>query len=74
MPAYATNAVDPTGAGDTYAAGFMYGKIRGYANEDCGILGSAVASVMVENTGPDFPLTKAEALDRMKKILDSIES
>lgn len=74
VPALATNAIDPTGAGDTYAAGFMYGVIRGYASEDCGLLGSAVASVMVENTGPDFPLTKAEALDRMKKILDSIES
>jgi len=74
VPAYATNALDPTGAGDTYAAGYMYGLIRGYASEDCGILGSAVASVMVENSGPDFPLTKSEALERMKRILDSVES
>jgi fructokinase len=73
IPPYKTDALDPTGAGDTYAAGFMYGTIRGYAAPDCGILGSAVSSVMIEHTGPDFPLTKTEALDRMKKILCSSE-
>jgi len=69
IEAYHTAAIDPTGAGDTYAAGFMYGMIRGYGLPECGVLGSAVASVMVEHTGPDFPLTKSEALNRMKKIL-----
>lgn len=73
IPPYQTRDLDPTGAGDTYAAGFMYGTIRGYGLPECGVLGSAVSSVMIENTGPDFPLTKSEALDRMKKILISNE-
>jgi len=72
VPPYETEDKDPTGAGDTYAAGFMYGTIRGYGLPDCGIFGSAVSSVMIENTGPDFPLTKAEALSRMKKIADTL--
>jgi sugar/nucleoside kinase (ribokinase family) len=72
IPAYQTMEKDPTGAGDTYAAGFMYGVIRGYALPDCGIMGTAVASVMIEHTGPDFPLTKSVALERMKTIASSI--
>ncbi|HDS00869.1 MAG TPA: ribokinase, partial [candidate division Zixibacteria bacterium] len=72
IPAFETREIDATGAGDTYAAGFMYGLIRGYALPDCGILGTAVASVMIEHTGPDFPLTKAVALERMQKIANSI--
>ncbi len=72
IPAYPADEKDATGAGDTYAAGFMYGVIRGYALPDCGILGTAVASVMIEHTGPDFPLTKSMALERMKSIANSI--
>jgi hypothetical protein len=33
-----------------------------------GCFASSVASVMVENSGPDFPLTRAEA-DRRQAIL-----
>jgi sugar/nucleoside kinase (ribokinase family) len=62
IPAYRTRAVDPTGAGDTYAAGFM---VRYLETPDdlhgCGCFASAVASVMVENSGPEFPLTREEA-------------
>jgi len=72
IPAFQTRDLDPTGAGDTYAAGFMYGLIRGYALPDCGLMGASVASVMIENTGPDFPLTRMEMLDRFKATLSSI--
>jgi sugar/nucleoside kinase (ribokinase family) len=72
IPAYETQEIDATGAGDTYAAGFMYGLIRGYALPDCGIMGTAVASVMIEHTGPEFPLTKALALERMQTIANSV--
>jgi hypothetical protein len=34
----------------------------------CGCFASAVASVMVENSGPEFPLTRAEA-DRRTAVL-----
>lgn len=65
IPPYSTSAVDPTGAGDTYAAGFIY-KYLSDPNDlfSAGCFGSAVASIMVENTGPDFPLTFEEAEKR----------
>ncbi len=70
IPAYATNAIDPTGAGDTYAAGFMTKYLE--TPEDLtavGCFASSVASVMVENSGPDFPLTRTEADRRMETLL-----
>ncbi|MEM2874498.1 MAG: adenosine kinase [Candidatus Hadarchaeales archaeon] len=42
---------DPTGAGDFYAAGFLYGMIRGNSPEDCGRMGSKLASMVIENLG-----------------------
>lgn len=68
VPAYATQAVDPTGAGDTYAAGFMVGYLKHRAVKEACYYGSCVASVMVENVGPDFPLTAVEA-DRRWQVL-----
>ena len=71
VPAYATNAVDPTGAGDTYAGGFMTRYSEGDGSlREVGFFASCVASVMVENTGPDFPLTRAEADRRTRVLLD----
>ena len=69
IPAYQTLAKDPTGAGDTYAGGFMfqYGRTP-HDLYRVGCFASAVASVMVENTGPDFPLTLEEAERRADKL------
>lgn len=70
VPAYATNAIDPTGAGDTYAAGFMTRYAEGDADlKEVGYFASCVASVMVENVGPDFPLTRDEADRRTQALL-----
>lgn len=69
IPAYRTDAIDPTGAGDTYAAGFMAKYLETPGDlAGVGCFASAVASVMVENSGPDFPLSRAEA-DRRQQIL-----
>ncbi|MBI4050823.1 MAG: carbohydrate kinase family protein [Candidatus Doudnabacteria bacterium] len=43
--------VDPTGAGDTYRAGFLKGLILGYNLKVCGQLGATVASFAVEEYG-----------------------
>jgi len=70
VPAYHTNAVDPTGAGDTYAAGFaIYYLEGGHSLREAGFFASCVASVMVENTGPHFPLTRQEADSRTRQLL-----
>jgi sugar/nucleoside kinase (ribokinase family) len=44
--------IDATGAGDQYAAGFLYGFTRGMAIEHCGQLGSMSASEVITHVGP----------------------
>jgi len=68
IPAYPADVVDATGAGDTYAAGFMHALLLGAAPQECGIWGTAVASIMIEHVGPDFPLTGEEASRRAETI------
>jgi sugar/nucleoside kinase (ribokinase family) len=44
--------VDTTGAGDLYAAGFLYGFARGRSLGDCGTLGSIAAAEVISHIGP----------------------
>jgi sugar/nucleoside kinase (ribokinase family) len=44
-------AVDTTGAGDLYAAGFLYGLIREYPLAVCGRIGSLLSGKVVEVVG-----------------------
>jgi adenosine kinase len=43
--------VDLTGAGDQYAAGFLYGLSRGYPYDVCGRLGSLAAAEVISHVG-----------------------
>jgi len=71
IPAYPTVAVDPTGAGDVYAAGFMYRYIRNGGDLlDAGCFASCAASIMVEHCGPAFPLKLIEIERRMQKLME----
>ncbi len=54
VDAFKVNAVDSTGAGDNYAAGFLYGLIKGYPYADAGKLASFVAAQVVTQTGAQF--------------------
>ncbi|MCT0225133.1 adenosine kinase [Synechococcus sp. CS-1328] len=51
-PVVLGNLVDTTGAGDLYAAGFLYGYTRGEPLERCGQLGSLCAGAVVTQLGP----------------------
>ncbi|MFU0505150.1 adenosine kinase [Pseudaminobacter sp. NGMCC 1.201702] len=44
--------VDTTGAGDLYAAGFLFGYTSGRSLEDCGRLGSLAAGLVIQQIGP----------------------
>src|SRR5258708_5416831 len=44
--------VDTTGAGDQYAAGFMFGLSRGRALQQCGQLASLAAAEVISHYGP----------------------
>jgi sugar/nucleoside kinase (ribokinase family) len=43
--------VDTTGAGDQYAAGFLYGLTHGKGLADCGRLGSLAAAEVISHYG-----------------------
>lgn len=45
------NCIDTTGAGDLYAAGFLYGLACNYSLELCGQIGSIVSAKVVEVLG-----------------------
>lgn len=49
--AYSARTIDTTGAGDTYAAGFLYGFCNGWNEEESGKLGSYFASRITEEMG-----------------------
>ncbi len=53
--------VDTTGAGDLYAAGFMYGVTHGRPLAECGRLGSIAASEVISHVGPR-PLVELRTL------------
>jgi len=44
--------VDTTGAGDLYAAGFLFGYTNGRSLADCGRLGSLAAGLVIQQIGP----------------------
>lgn len=44
--------VDATGAGDGFAAGFLYGLARGESMERCGRMGCTVAGEVIRHIGP----------------------
>lgn len=61
IPAYAgAKAVDTTGAGDSFVAGFIWALKNGMSLEECGRFGCAVASCTVEKIGAN---TAIESLD-----------
>ena len=45
------NCLDTTGAGDLYAAGYLYGFINGLSPEQCGKIGSLLAGKVIEEAG-----------------------
>ena len=50
--------VDTTGAGDLYAAGFLYGFSHGFSLDKCGLFGSILAGKVIEVVGARMPEEK----------------
>ena len=55
-----TRVVDTTGAGDLFAAGFLYGYAKGHDLRSCGRLASIAAAEIISHIGarPQMPLEK----------------
>lgn len=62
------NAIDTTGAGDSYAAGFLYGLTKGLSLEKCGKIASLISGKVVEVMGAKITEEKwPEILKLVKK-------
>lgn len=62
--------VDTTGAGDLYAAGFLYGYIHNQPMTVCGEIGSLLAANVIQGIGAKIPAEKWTTIqDKMKKIM-----
>jgi adenosine kinase len=53
--------VDTTGAGDLFAAGFLFGLVRGASYENAGRLGALAAAEVIQHIGAR-PLTSLKEL------------
>ena len=75
IPAWPADTVDATGAGDTYAAGFLYAHSEGRSLKECGEVGSIVAAKVVEVIGTkiDIPRWK-EAKREIRELFSSNEA
>ena len=51
VEAVPANVIDTTGAGDLYAAGFLYGLLNGYSLSVAGEIGSELSGRVIEITG-----------------------
>ncbi len=61
VSAVKTKVVDTTGAGDSYAAGILYGLLRGMPMDKAGALASSIAGQVVSQVGPRLRRIKIPA-------------
>ena len=63
--------VDTTGAGDLYAAGFLYGYSHGFSLDKCGLFGAILAGKVIEVVGARMSSEKwAEAKEHISQITE----
>lgn len=63
VPAYPyANCLDTTGAGDTFAAAFLYALSQEFSLTDCGLLANAAGSLAVETVGATGAIHSLEQL------------
>lgn len=58
VPAEEANLKDSTGAGDNFAAGFLYGQSVGATYEQSARIGSVLAGYVIDVVGPQIPEDK----------------
>lgn len=76
VPAYnKAKAVDTTGAGDSFVAGFIRGLINGMPLEECARFGGAVASCTVEKVGANAAIRSEKVpMQRYEEMLADVRS
>ena len=76
VPAYRTRALDPTGAGDAYCAGFLIGLIEAGSALEAALRGTVAASFVVEGFTPFqvFDVTRADAEARLERLRPQVRT
>ncbi len=69
-PVKADRVVDTTGAGDSWAAGFLYGHLRGTSLAAAGALGSQLGAETVQHLGATIPEMH---WPRLRALAESLE-
>lgn len=64
---FEVDAIDTTGAGDAYNAGFLYGLINNYTLEESGIIGSYIAAQSTTKSGATeaIPFSKDISIEKI---------
>jgi 2-dehydro-3-deoxygluconokinase len=68
VPALAVHVIEPVGAGDAFAAGFLAGLLRGESAERCLRLGHLTAASALSVTGDHGPLPAEAELARLLSV------
>ncbi|MBQ3423623.1 MAG: carbohydrate kinase family protein [Clostridia bacterium] len=75
VPPCPADCVDTTGAGDSFVAGFLYARTRGWEIERCARFANAVGAITVEHVGANGAIHSPEqVLDRMARIGEGWEA
>lgn len=69
VPANKVNCIDTTGAGDLYAAGFIYGLIKNYTLYQSGQIGSLLAGHVIQVIGPKI---KESSWQEIKEKIETL--
>lgn len=68
VPSFEVDEIDPTGAGDSFAAGFVTAYLNGYTLKSCGYFANAVGALSVKKKGP------MEGAPYLKEVLDFLSA
>jgi len=67
VPSYKVKVVDTTGGGDSYTAGFVHAKLKGYSTEEAVKFAGAVAALNIITTGASTDLpTEKDVIEFLK--------
>jgi len=72
--AISAKVIDTTGAGDLYAAGFIYGLSKGLSLAQCGHVGALLAGKVIEVIGAKIPDCDWDIIKKGVKIIESSDN